>query len=404
MNHISAWCTAGFAVLLVSCGGGGDGGGGGAATSAPVSTGYFVDSPVQGLGYNTTSGLSGVTGPNGEFQYRSGDVVNFTIGGTTIGSAAGQPQITPFFNMLVPHVAAAFPVNIARLLLQLDTAPGSDRITLPNTSPSFPAGTCFICVNFADQMAAAGIPLASETEATTHLKNQFAIWGSWATAVAPGQLQVITFLPDGTYLLADDDDPTIPGGADGMEQGTYRWDASTTILSFTVVVNTDGSAGLSNITPNQAAPPTFVIDGSGNAASFRFGPKPADQMNFTRVSDPTKPIVGAWTPAPSPSPFPTYTSVVLTLLADGTFTVANDAFSPDPAGMERGTYLFDGAAETLTLTTVVDTNGGFGVNDSSTLPATTTVNAHMRNSVDGIPTPTITQGAESLEFYPVKVP
>jgi hypothetical protein len=296
MNHISAWFTAGFAILLVSCGGGGDGGS--ATTSAPVSTGYFVDSPVQGLGYDTTSGLSGVTGPNGEFQYRSGDVVNFTIGGTTIGSAAGQPQITPFFNMLVPHLAGALPVNIARLLLQLDTTGGTDRITLPTTSPSFPFGTCFNCVNFADQMAAAGIPLASEAEASAHLKAQFAILGSWATAAAPGQLQVITFMPDGTYLFADDDDPTIPGGADGMELGTYRWDASSNILSFSVAVNTDGSGGLSKISPNPATPPTFVIDGSGNASTFHFGPNPADQMTFTRVSDPTKPIVGAWTPAP----------------------------------------------------------------------------------------------------------
>ena len=92
MTRTLAWVAVASTVLLVSCGGGGDGGGGGAATSAPVSTGYFIDSPVQGLGYNTTSGLSGHTGPNGEFQYRVGDVVNFTMGGTTIGSAAGQPH------------------------------------------------------------------------------------------------------------------------------------------------------------------------------------------------------------------------------------------------------------------------------------------------------------------------
>ena len=403
MNHTLAWFAAGCTVLLVACGGG-DGGGGGATTSEPVSTGYFVDSPVQGLGYNTTSGLSGATGPNGEFQYRSGDVVNFTIGGTTIGTAAGQPQITPFFNMLVPHLPAALPVNIARLLMQLDTTAGSDRITLPPTFPTFPAGTCFNCVNFEAQMVAAGIPLASEAEAIAHLKAQFAIFGSWATAVAPGHVQVITFLPDGTYLYADDDDPTDPGGVDGMERGTYRWDAASNLLSFTVMVNTDGSGGLSNISVNPLAPPAFVIDASGNTSTFHFGPNPTDQMAFTRVSDPTNPLVGAWTPAPPSTPFPTYSFVVLTLFPDGTFIVANDAFSPDPAGMERGTYLFDNTAETLTLSTVVDTNGEFGVNDSSTLPATMTVNAHMRNSVDGIPTLTITQGGESLEFYPVKAP
>jgi hypothetical protein len=373
-----------------------------------VSTGYFIDSPVQGLGYNTTpSGLSGLTGPNGEFQYRAGDVVNFTLGGMTIGAAAGQPQITPFSlsNVLVPFLSDGA-VNIAQLLLALNTTPGTDHITLPSTPPTLPAATCFICVNFDDQMAAAGILLVSETEARTHLQGQFAILGSWATAVAPGRLQVMTFMPDGTYLVADDDDPTIAGGADGMERGTYRWDASTKVLSYTVVVDTDGSGGLSNIDRSQPTQPTFVIDATGNSSTLHFGPNPADQLTFTRVVDPTKPIVGAWTPAPGLNPFPTLTFAVLTLLSDGTFTVASDEFSPDPAGMERGTYVYDAATETLTLTTSVDTNGEFGVNDSPTLPATTTLNAHLRNMVGVHHTLTISAGpgTDTIEFYPVKAP
>ena len=66
-------------LVLVSCGGG-DGVGTGTGTS-PTLTGVLVDSPVQGLSYSSRpSGLSGRTGPNGEFQYKSGDEVYFTLG------------------------------------------------------------------------------------------------------------------------------------------------------------------------------------------------------------------------------------------------------------------------------------------------------------------------------------
>jgi hypothetical protein len=196
----------------------GDGDGeGGPTSSPPPSTGNFVDSPVHGLQYSASpSGLSGVTSEDGEFQYRSGDKVTFTLGRVTIGTAPAQTQITPFLGASIPSVITDTPVNIAQLLLGLDTTPGSDRITLSSTPPNLPLATCIICQNFDDQIATAGIRLASEAEAIAHLKSQFAIWGSWATAVTPNHLQVITFMPHGIYMLANDDDPTSPEG--------NRWD------------------------------------------------------------------------------------------------------------------------------------------------------------------------------------
>src|SRR6476646_10500931 len=106
---------------LVSCGGG-DGEG-----TPAASTGVFIDSPVQGLTYSSTpSGLSGLTGPNGEFLYRPGDLVTFSIGGRQIGAALGQLQITPFTLLgrtSVPSVTHEGPVNVAQLLLALDSVP-----------------------------------------------------------------------------------------------------------------------------------------------------------------------------------------------------------------------------------------------------------------------------------------
>src|SRR5262245_46925431 len=216
MSRLNALLGLVVGFTLVSCGGGGDGGGGGTPPAATPSTGVFSDSPVQGLTYSSTpSGLSGLTGPNGEFLYRPGDSVLFSIGGRGIGRSPGQPQITPF-NLLghitVPSVTQAGPVNLAQLLLALDAVPGTETLTFPATLPTFPVRPAFDFDNFDSQMANAGIPLASEADAIAHLQKQFAIWGSWTTAATPNDLLVITFMSDGTFILAHDGDPLVAGG------------------------------------------------------------------------------------------------------------------------------------------------------------------------------------------------
>jgi hypothetical protein len=402
------WTVVGTLVLsgaLSACGGSDGGGGGTPPVVAAPSTGAFIDSPVQGLPYGSTpSGLSGLTGPKGEFLYRPGDSVTFHMGGMTIGTATGQPQITPFTLLgrtSVPSVTHEWPVNLAQLLLALDTVAGSDAITLPTTLPTIPSTTCFSCSNFDTEMAAAGIPIVAEADAIAHLQKQFAIWGSWATAVTPSELQVVTFLPDGTFILAHDDDPLVAGGTDGMERGTYRWNATTNEFTYAVAVNTDGTGGLSNPSATQTPPYTFVIDPSGNSAVFHFGPNVSDQIAFTRVIDATKLFVGAWKLEAPIADF----STVLTVFSDGTFTVASDATDTDPAGMERGTYVYDAIAGKVTFTTTVDTNGAFGVNDSPTLPAVGVVQATIEQSLGQFdflytrPTP-----SELVVFDRVRVP
>jgi hypothetical protein len=357
-----------MALTLTACGNGGAGGG-----TPPPSTGVFIDSPVQGLSYSSApSGLSGLTGPNGEFLYRAGDRVTFSIGGyVLVGMDAspvlGQTQVTPFIflgNTSVPSVTHVGPVNLARLLLALDTVPGGETITLPATPPILPVPTNFGSAIFDTEMANAGIPIASKADAIVHLQKQFAIWGSWS-AVTPNELQVITFMPDGRFMVAHDDDPPVAGGVDGMEGGTYRWNATTNELAYSVTVDTDGTGGLSHPNASQTPPYTFVIDLTGNSAVFHFGPNVSDQIVFTRVIDANNLLVGAW----KVPVFGSGLSPVLTFLPDGTFTVASDQADSDPAGMERGTYVYDATTGNVTFTTTVDTNGANGANDSPTLPA-----------------------------------
>ncbi|MCX7981715.1 MAG: hypothetical protein N2572_02245 [Syntrophales bacterium] len=77
----------GILLFLFGCGGGTSG-------TGPL-RGIFVDAPVEGLDYTTTSGITGRTDANGGFFYDPGDTVNFKIGNLNLGSAKGAAQITP---------------------------------------------------------------------------------------------------------------------------------------------------------------------------------------------------------------------------------------------------------------------------------------------------------------------
>lgn len=390
-------------LALLSCGGGGDGGGG---TPAPL-TGVLIDSPVQGLPYVAQpSGLSERTGPNGEFQYQPGDFISFTTG-ALLSQVDAEPVVTPFTLLgrtVVADVNHEWPVNFARILMALDTTPGLDVLTMPATLPPLPMNIfhSLDSASFETALAPTGIPIVPRADAVAHLKKQFAIWGSWAISNTATELQVITFLPNGTYLFAHDDDPAVAGGNDGMERGTYRWNANTNAFTYTVAVNTDGTGGLSHPGPTQTPPYTFVVDASGNSAVLHLGPNVTDEIHLTRVADPTNSIVGTWSLT---LPFGVEFDAVITFFTDGTFAVANDGADGVAAGIERGTYVFDGTTKTLTTSTTVDTNGDFGFNAGPTPSPPATITAVLESTL----TPDldylrITEGGELVMFHRVKVP
>lgn len=98
-----------------------------------IRSGRFVDAPVQGLGYRSGT-LSGVTGPNGEFQYPSGETVQFHVGDLMLGRAVpAKALVTPVDLVADGSMDTPGVVNISRLLQSLDRVPGDDRITIPAT-------------------------------------------------------------------------------------------------------------------------------------------------------------------------------------------------------------------------------------------------------------------------------
>ncbi len=108
-----------LSLVVIGCGGGSGGGDAGAGGPA-LANGVFVDSPVEGMDYETGS-ESGLTGLGGGFNYREGEIITFSIGDVILGQAAGKDMLTPI--ELVPGAADetdSTVTNICRLLQSLD--------------------------------------------------------------------------------------------------------------------------------------------------------------------------------------------------------------------------------------------------------------------------------------------
>jgi hypothetical protein len=104
---------------LAGCGGSGGGGDDGSPTPGTTSAGYFKDNNVAGLTY-TSGDQSGVTDANGRFTYEVGQSVTFSIGGVTIGSAAGKTVMTPVDLVSGGSSSTTAVQNIVRFLIMLD--------------------------------------------------------------------------------------------------------------------------------------------------------------------------------------------------------------------------------------------------------------------------------------------
>lgn len=97
-------------------------GGGGGSSPPPVDTvpppviemGVFIDSPVQGLTYQSGTAPTGTTDANGMFDYTVGETLSFSVGAVQLGSLPdGKSLVTP-------NDFGAAAENIARLLQTLD--------------------------------------------------------------------------------------------------------------------------------------------------------------------------------------------------------------------------------------------------------------------------------------------
>lgn len=116
MKILGLTIAAFAAASLIACGGGGGG-------SSDI-TSQFIDSPVQGLYYSSTSGKTGTTDAAGNFTVASGDTVTFKIGGKD-GLEIGTAKPTKDAPIFVTDLPGG--MQVAQILQSLDL--GGDSST-----------------------------------------------------------------------------------------------------------------------------------------------------------------------------------------------------------------------------------------------------------------------------------
>jgi len=102
--------------VLPACGGGGSGE---SEADASIKTGQFIDSAVENVSYKTET-QSGKTNANGEYVYREGEFVTFSIGRLNFPPVTAKQTITPLDLAGTDSIYDQHALNIARLLQSLD--------------------------------------------------------------------------------------------------------------------------------------------------------------------------------------------------------------------------------------------------------------------------------------------
>ncbi len=105
--------------ILIGCGGDSS-----STVSDTTNTGQFIDAAVANAEYSTTSGITGKTNANGEFQYKKGDSVKLHLGNLNLGEV--KPQID---GLVTPAMLTDGDENLTKLLLRTLQALDSDGNT-----------------------------------------------------------------------------------------------------------------------------------------------------------------------------------------------------------------------------------------------------------------------------------
>ncbi len=112
--------------MLVGCGSNNS-----TTQDSSLETGYFIDAPVEGLSYETASGVRGTTDQYGRFKYKKGEKVRFMLGKLEMGEAAPNQE-----GLVTPESLAGANESLKVLLLRVLQALDSDNdpsngITIP---------------------------------------------------------------------------------------------------------------------------------------------------------------------------------------------------------------------------------------------------------------------------------
>src|SRR5690554_7351895 len=298
---------AGAAALLTACGGSSSSSGkktNDNSSNTPTAIGVLSDSPVDGVGYQTSGGKTGITQDGGKFNYTLGDTVTFTLGEFILGSykpTRADETVTPV------ELASAIPddtyrdyaiTNLLVLLQSLDTdgdpsnginidagvSFSADSLTLIDDPATFATNQDLI-----DALPEGGTVVSPE-DANAHFNAQRAkdLAGIYYASDFHAVLRINS---DRGYIvgqLKEEDD------AVGIEVGNLTWDVKTgEVRNIEVRLDTqtnrdgktEGVAGLDNaddllFKPTQTQ--LLITDGDEEFVFKRFVPATGNN------------IVGAW--------------------------------------------------------------------------------------------------------------
>lgn len=166
MKLLTSMSPVSLVLLLMAC------------SASDIRQGVFVDSPVEGLTYTTSSGLHGTTNAAGIFTYAMGDFVTFSVGSLSFPAIKPAAMVSP-----VDLVGASSPdhpgaVAVARVLQSLDSDQNPEngivldrsKLLTALTPPSDWAAATDAQLGGLLVQGAAG--LRSETVSRKHLANQ----------------------------------------------------------------------------------------------------------------------------------------------------------------------------------------------------------------------------------------
>lgn len=362
------------ACVLAACGGGSDDDAG--PGSAPTSTGVFLDSPVAGLSYTTSSGLSGVTNAAGQFQYRPGDTVTFSIGSLQIGSASGGATVTPahitadqggedsnrFTNLLVllqsldadgdPENGITLPASFHADLVSVGAA-------LDHTPDNFVLNAALNTV-----VTSAGGTVVDPAAAQSHFAEQNAdefmaqATGIWALGDEPSYLRIT---PTGRYLSIDGDEPGVEiDGVAGVEVGTLKRNAAGNITATQIGIDTNGGRGFSH--PGNILH-SLSYDADDDTLELVEEDQGLETYVLQRVESVDNSIIGIWSLAPDLKAAGT----TVLFRQDGRYVMGDPQGDEESAGcggpgVETASYTW--INDTLTLSSAdKNTNGCAGLID-----------------------------------------
>ncbi len=177
--------------------------------------------------------------------------------------------------------------------------------------------------------------------------------GAWSFGDASGENSgIVMFLNNGTFFQIEDVNSEDPN-PDGFERGEYVWDRNTGAFEFEVLVDTNGSVGLSGLDTLNS----IVV--SGNSITLTDGNGAQVLPKVTSVTDP---LIGGWQWGDGQKEF----GGAYVFLENGYyFGLVYEDFEglALDAGIERGTYLYYEVdlIPVLEASAILDTNGEKGL-------------------------------------------